>query len=340
MRLHLSSRHWLDAYHPSWEAHIERLIESVSLNLGASYETVQISEAKPAVGEGKEKRFRIPSLPKAVYGVAGILILAGLVYFGWNSFGNEPPSAEPHTSPMPAGGEATPSQDAISFEDSKATAVAGTKAAIEVIETQDAHSTEQAMEKVTEIVMPSHVPTTAITPITSEWKTLSFAVPNDILWTKTADGRYSITGSEDTFAWSEEVIEGDFILKADVESDFGNYGEGMIVVYGDGISWTEGCLIFNITGYWQAIRAHTIYDPEVDWLARNEMLLDFEERNTYGMTIEVANDYANLYVDGDKVASTPLTGDINHRGRIALVKYKYSEDVTFSNVQLKNLSDQ
>jgi hypothetical protein len=340
MRLHLSSRHWLDAYHPSWEAHIERLIESVSLNLGASYETVQISEAKPAVGEGKEKRFKIPSLPKAVYGVAGILILAGLVYFGWNSFGNEPPSAEPHTSPMPAGGEATPSQDAISFEDSKATAVAGTKAAIEVIETQDAHSTEQAMEKVTEIVMPSHVPTTAITPITSEWKTLSFAVPNDILWTKTADGRYSITGSEDTFAWSEEVIEGDFILKADVESDFGNYGEGMIVVYGDGISWTEGCLIFNITGYWQAIRAHTIYDPEVDWLARNEMLLDFEERNTYGMTIEVANDYANLYVDGDKVASTPLTGDINHRGRIALVKYKYSEDVTFSNVQLKNLSDQ
>ncbi|MGD2272673.1 MAG: toll/interleukin-1 receptor domain-containing protein, partial [Desulfobacterales bacterium] len=62
MRLHLSSRHWLDAYHPSWEAHIERLIESVSLNLGASYETVQISEAKPAVGEGKEKRFKIPSL--------------------------------------------------------------------------------------------------------------------------------------------------------------------------------------------------------------------------------------------------------------------------------------
>lgn len=33
MRLHLSSRHWLDAYDPSWEAHINKLIDTVTSNL-------------------------------------------------------------------------------------------------------------------------------------------------------------------------------------------------------------------------------------------------------------------------------------------------------------------
>ncbi len=33
MRLHLSSRHWLDAYDPSWEVHINKLIETAASNL-------------------------------------------------------------------------------------------------------------------------------------------------------------------------------------------------------------------------------------------------------------------------------------------------------------------
>jgi len=33
MRLHLSSRHWLDAYDPSWEAHINKLIDTAASNL-------------------------------------------------------------------------------------------------------------------------------------------------------------------------------------------------------------------------------------------------------------------------------------------------------------------
>ncbi|NIM92878.1 MAG: TIR domain-containing protein [Anaerolineales bacterium] len=176
-------------------------------------------------------------------------------------------------------------------------------------------------------------------PSTSEWRTLTFNITNDILWTKTPDGKYTIIGSEDTFAWSDEVIEGDFILKADVESKFDYFGEGMIIVYGDGISWSRGCLIFNITGYWQAIRAHSIYDPEVEWLVMNEMLLDFEERTKFNMTIEVVNDIANLYVDGDKVASTSLPPEINRRGMIGLVKYQGSEDVTFSNILFKPIED-
>ncbi len=33
MRLHLSSRHWLDAYDPSWESHINKLIDTAASNL-------------------------------------------------------------------------------------------------------------------------------------------------------------------------------------------------------------------------------------------------------------------------------------------------------------------
>ena len=35
MRLHLSSRHWLDAYDPSWESHLKKLIQIVSSTLDA-----------------------------------------------------------------------------------------------------------------------------------------------------------------------------------------------------------------------------------------------------------------------------------------------------------------
>ncbi|MCJ7625259.1 MAG: ABC transporter substrate-binding protein, partial [Anaerolineaceae bacterium] len=34
MRLHLSSRHWLDAYDPSWEAYINKLVSTAAMNLG------------------------------------------------------------------------------------------------------------------------------------------------------------------------------------------------------------------------------------------------------------------------------------------------------------------
>ena len=42
MRLHLSSRHWLDAYEPSWESHIKSLVMNVSINLETTLEEQQI----------------------------------------------------------------------------------------------------------------------------------------------------------------------------------------------------------------------------------------------------------------------------------------------------------
>jgi hypothetical protein len=56
------------------------------------------------------------------------------------------------------------------------------------------------------------------------WKPVTIKIPNDGHWTQPTDTSFFATGDKtDAFAWSEEIIEGDFTLHMDVESDFGNY---------------------------------------------------------------------------------------------------------------------
>jgi type II secretory pathway pseudopilin PulG len=47
MRLHLSSRHWLDAYDPSWKDHIDNLVSSTALNLGVDITPIVEPEVTP-----------------------------------------------------------------------------------------------------------------------------------------------------------------------------------------------------------------------------------------------------------------------------------------------------
>jgi hypothetical protein len=158
------------------------------------------------------------------------------------------------------------------------------------------------------------------------------------LWRREGDA-YSVAGEEDSFAWSSQVVSGPFELGADVSSDWDNYGEAMVVVYGDGKGWAPGCLIFNVTGYWQAIRAHSIYDPDCEWLVVNEEQLDLA-RSRFRMTIRVANDRALLYVDEHLAASAPLDSGLKREGYIGLVKYGGSAPVTFSNVTFAGREDE
>jgi len=165
------------------------------------------------------------------------------------------------------------------------------------------------------------------------WKPVNFNIPNDGHWTQPTDTSYSATGDKtDAFAWSEEIIEGDFTLQMDVESDFGNYGAGLVIIYGDGQTWSNGCLIFGITGYWQDIRIDTIYsDSDEIWLDYKERIL---AKKKYSMTIEVKGDTANLYADDILVASTTIPAKANNSGKIGLVKYWDAADVTYSNIRL------
>jgi len=146
-------------------------------------------------------------------------------------------------------------------------------------------------------------------------------------------GAYSTAAEEDAFLWFDHPVSGAFQLSAEVESDWDNYGEAMVVAYADGEGWTPGCLIFNVTGYWQAIRAHSIYDPDAEWLAQRMQDLDRAQRR-HRLMIRAEGDQALLYVDGELAASAALGPGLGREGHIGLVKYGGSAAVTFRDIVL------
>ncbi len=91
LSLHLSSRHWLDAYEPSWEAHLDRLVKSVAINLESAGDTLQISGGKDdALLEGAPGGTR--TYLRYVFFLAGIVILGLGGFLGWNALSVDPDS--------------------------------------------------------------------------------------------------------------------------------------------------------------------------------------------------------------------------------------------------------
>jgi len=90
MRLHLSMLHWLDAYQPSWRAHLDRLINSVSADLGRKIAAPGLEKAPiaPAVSVTDRKK----KAPWLWIGLAlALAVLLGASGFWW--LGNRPKSA-------------------------------------------------------------------------------------------------------------------------------------------------------------------------------------------------------------------------------------------------------
>ncbi|MGB2962520.1 MAG: ABC transporter substrate-binding protein [Anaerolineales bacterium] len=101
LSLHLSSRHWLDAYDPGWEDHIERLVKSVTINLEDADETIQISggEADSIVGERAQKQLKKQkSFKNLGYLAGGLIVVSLLGYFGWKYFGEGKLGLDPRNS--------------------------------------------------------------------------------------------------------------------------------------------------------------------------------------------------------------------------------------------------
>jgi basic membrane protein A len=76
MGLHLSSRHWLNAYEPSWESHIRKLVKNVSVILETPIDDQQI-----VVPEGIEKKAKQQKKLSRI--LAGIAVVAILITAGW-----------------------------------------------------------------------------------------------------------------------------------------------------------------------------------------------------------------------------------------------------------------
>ena len=113
MKLHLASRHWLDAYDPSWHSHIKKLVKAVSDNLQKAIEEQQI--VMPA-GMEKKSAQQQKQLTRILAGVAlgAAIITAG--WFGWSSLN----PAGRNAAASPAVETSTP-QESIVTEEAEAT---------------------------------------------------------------------------------------------------------------------------------------------------------------------------------------------------------------------------
>jgi len=87
MKLHLSSRHWLDAYEPSWETHIKQLVMTVSNNLEKrlAEADVKVAEAQPEKAAGKKTARNV------MIGIAATAVVAVLAWQGYAYFSSDRP---------------------------------------------------------------------------------------------------------------------------------------------------------------------------------------------------------------------------------------------------------
>jgi phosphate/phosphite/phosphonate ABC transporter binding protein len=111
MRLHLSSLHWLDAYDPTWESHIDRLFETISANLSRDISL----EREKFVPQGRSPTSPSKtSVPRILFGVSLVAVITLFIIFGipWlrdlNDATGENVSQSPPTSPTAA--PATPTE--------------------------------------------------------------------------------------------------------------------------------------------------------------------------------------------------------------------------------------
>jgi len=168
-------------------------------------------------------------------------------------------------------------------------------------------------------------------------KRLDFIIPNENLW-RQSDNSYTIISkpSDYTIAWSDETIGGDFSLSAEVTSEQPN-GQAQFLIYGDGVGFSRGCLIFTYGAGFALLTKDTIYHEGENFLMWSEGDFNFREP-THNFTIEITGAKANLYVDGTRVLFKFLPTEINHLGRIGLLQHwEEPVGVTYSNIRIKTL---
>ena len=180
-------------------------------------------------------------------------------------------------------------------------------------------------------------PTEAV-HVLGEWTPVDFVIPNSTLWRDTPDGIFTAIGREDAFAWSTEEYAGDLMLSLDLESPVSR-ASGCVVVYGDGQGFSQGSLIFCVDWDGYGLEKHTIYHEGENSLVFVHDDVDLRE-SAQSVTIEIIGDIASMYVNGERVLSTPFdTEDIDRSGRVALLKKWFDPEITFSNIRIRAFTD-
>ncbi len=182
---------------------------------------------------------------------------------------------------------------------------------------------------------PTDAQTTEVAELSADWRSATFAVPGGSLWTKPGDGIYTATGAVDTFAWSDETIDGDLEFLVDVSST-SRTGGANIVIYGDGKGFSPGCLIFCVANDYQWIMKDSVYNTGTYLGETSAMSIDFgEQAKAHTIGVRIAGPMAVLSVDGTDVVSARLDDGLARTGKIGLYKHSGNPDVTFSNAHVR-----
>lgn len=174
----------------------------------------------------------------------------------------------------------------------------------------------------------------------SDWRTLSFLIPNPQIWEESRDNRYTAIEQHDAdaFAWSTETFEGDLMVSLDLERPE-IQSDGCVIIYGDGHEHSYGSLIFCVDWDGFGLEKHTKYHE-----GENSLTFNFRDNNSdkvYSIIVEIIDDIASMYVNGEKVLSSFFdTEEIDRSGRVGLFRNWAVGEITFSNIQIKTRSSE
>jgi hypothetical protein len=187
------------------------------------------------------------------------------------------------------------------------------------------------------------VPTAVSNPLGSglvvSGSPIVFNIPNKALWTQSIDGSYTVTGNEDTIAWSNVVIEGDIELSFDIQFQEPN-GEGAIIIYGNGSGLSDEQLFIGFGPVHSKIMQGTPYDNR---FLDDVWMTDVNINEKHSVIIKVVNFKASLFFDGIEILSAFIPEDSKTSGRIGLYKYRGESGMsdngaTYSNFRLTAVS--
>ena len=277
LKLHLSSRHWLDAFEPSWRDHLNPLIKTIASFLDLPVDQDQLGIPPADIKPGRKDVQKKVWLPVLILAAAAVIIL-GALYL-------------PRLFNRPA---ADPSLAA-----------------------EEGSPPSSAAEGGGEL---------------SEWRTIAFAIPDDNLW-REVDGAYTAVGKKDTIAWSEETFEGDLEISFTMESSISDSAAN-IIVYGNGWSLASGNLIFTVAREFLAISAHSIYE-DGEFLFDTASYVDLQDTE-HQVLISIVDRKVDFSLDGALITSIFLSEEISTQGKIGLLKPWDLEDITYSNIRVRN----
>lgn len=173
-----------------------------------------------------------------------------------------------------------------------------------------------------------------------DWTPVSFVTPNLQLWDVADESSYTAVGqrSSDAFAWSAVTFDGDMNFSFDLQGALSS-SEGCVILYGGGVEFSDGSLIFCLEQNYYQLEKHTRYHEGENFLAYTPSGIALNE-GVYSTTIQIAGDTATMYVNGERVLSAFFDlGEIPKSGRIGLLKPWTSPGVTFSNLRVQLVAE-